>query len=177
MVCGQVRPGGWYLCPLMKKRLCQFICVVKRKVLVLVNEKVFVQKIFVVIEKYLCWKMKKYLCRKYLWAGPTRRLISVSTNEPLIVGTPHTCPLTVVLFCCTQLCCDCAFSHHYQGSIDFNTVNILRTIGMYFLVFTGNTVDIGWYDIQRLYYPILSLRPRESTRKCVPRDSISPYSP
>ena len=26
------------------------------------------------------------------------------------------------------------FSHHYQGSIDFNTVNIQRTKGMYFLV-------------------------------------------
>ena len=36
-----------------------------------------------------------------------------------------------------------AFSHHYQGSIDFNTVNIQRNIGMYFLVFTGNRVDIG----------------------------------
>ena len=29
------------------------------------------------------------------------------------------------------------FSHHYQGSIDFNTV------GMYFLVFTG----IEWHDL------------------------------
>ena len=31
-----------------------------------------------------------------------------------------------------------AFCHHYQGSIDFNTVNIHLTVGMYFLVSTGN---------------------------------------
>ena len=30
------------------------------------------------------------------------------------------------------------FFHHYQGSIDFNTVNIHRTVGMYFLVSTGS---------------------------------------
>ena len=30
------------------------------------------------------------------------------------------------------------FSHHYQGSIDFNTVNIQRTKGMYFLVYIDN---------------------------------------
>ena len=35
-----------------------------------------------------------------------------------------------------------SFSHHYQGSIDFNTVNIHRTVGMYFLVSTGNRDDI-----------------------------------
>ena len=35
-----------------------------------------------------------------------------------------------------------AFFHHYQGSIDFNTVNIHRTVGMYFLVSTGNKGDI-----------------------------------
>ena len=28
---------------------------------------------------------------------------------------------------------DMAFSHHYQGSIDFNTVNIHRNVGMYSL--------------------------------------------
>ena len=42
-----------------------------------------------------------------------------------------------------------SFSHHYQGSIDFNTANIQRNIGMYFLVFTGNRVDIGGDDLQR----------------------------
>ena len=64
-----------------------------------------------------------------------------------------------------------------QGSIDFNTVNIQRTIGMYFLIFTGNRVDIGGYDLQRSYHPIHSLCPRECTEKYVPRDSISPYTP
>ena len=34
------------------------------------------------------------------------------------------------------------FFHHYQGSIDFNTVNIHRTVGMYFLVSTSNRGDI-----------------------------------
>ena len=54
---------------------------------------------------------------------------------------------------------DCTFFHHYQGSIDFNTVNIHRTIGMYFLVSTGNRGDIEWLDLQRSYYPIHSLLP------------------
>ena len=35
-----------------------------------------------------------------------------------------------------------AFFHHYQGSIDFNTVNVNRTVGMYSLVSTGNRGDI-----------------------------------
>ena len=35
-----------------------------------------------------------------------------------------------------------SFFHHYQGSIDFNTVNIHRIVGMYFLVSTGNRGDI-----------------------------------
>ena len=39
-----------------------------------------------------------------------------------------------------QLLMDCSLSH--QESIDFNTVNIHRTEGMYFLVFTGNRGDI-----------------------------------
>ena len=63
------------------------------------------------------------------------------------------------------------------GSIEFNTVNIQRTIGMYFLVFTGNRVDIRGYDLQRSYHPIHSLCPRECTRKYVSRDSISSYTP
>ena len=37
---------------------------------------------------------------------------------------------------------DHPFFHHYQGSIDFNTVNIHRTVGMYFLISTGNSGDI-----------------------------------
>ena len=43
---------------------------------------------------------------------------------------------------------------------------------MYFLVFTGNQVDIKGYDLQRSYYPIHSLCPRECTEKYRPRDSI-----
>ena len=42
----------------------------------------------------------------------------------------------------TQMNGKCSFFHHYQGSIDFNTVNIHRTVGMYFLVSTGNRGDI-----------------------------------
>ena len=30
------------------------------------------------------------------------------------------------------------FFHHYQGSIDFNTVNIHRTVWVYFLIFPGS---------------------------------------
>ena len=32
--------------------------------------------------------------------------------------------------------------YHYQGNIDFNTVNIHCTVGMYFLLLTGNRDDI-----------------------------------
>ena len=35
-----------------------------------------------------------------------------------------------------------AFFHHYQGSIDFNIVNIHPTVEMYFLISTGNRDDI-----------------------------------
>ena len=35
-----------------------------------------------------------------------------------------------------------------QESIYFNTVNIHRTVGMYFLVSTGNRDDIEWNDQQ-----------------------------
>ena len=55
--------------------------------------------------------------------------------------------------------CYASFFHHYQGSIDFNTVNIHHTVGMYFLVSTGNRGDIEWDDLQRSYYPIHSLLP------------------
>ena len=48
---------------------------------------------------------------------------------------------------------------------------------MYFLIFTGNRVDIREYDLQRSYYPMESLSPRECTEKYCPRDSISPYTP
>ena len=32
-------------------------------------------------------------------------------------------------------CCNASFLHHYQGSVDFNTVNIHRTVWVYFLIF------------------------------------------
>ena len=44
---------------------------------------------------------------------------------------------------------------------------------MYFLVFTGNRVDISRCELNRSYYPIHSLYSRESTMKYVSRDSIS----
>ena len=37
---------------------------------------------------------------------------------------------------------DYAFFHHYQGSIDFNIVNIHPTAAMYLFVSTGNRNDI-----------------------------------
>ena len=39
--------------------------------------------------------------------------------------------------------------YHYQWSIDFNTVNTHRSVGVYFLVSTGNRDDIEWHDLQR----------------------------
>ena len=43
-------------------------------------------------------------------------------------------------------CVQYAFSHHYQGSIDLNTVNIHPTVGMYILVSTGQRDDIERSD-------------------------------
>ena len=51
------------------------------------------------------------------------------------------------------------FFHHYQGSIDFNIVNIHPTEEMYFFVPMGNRDDIEWNDQQRSSYPILPLLP------------------
>ena len=42
-----------------------------------------------------------------------------------------------------------SFFHHYQGSIDFNIVNIHPTAEVYFFVPTGNRDDIEWNDQQR----------------------------
>ena len=61
-------------------------------------------------------------------------------------------------------------SYQFQGSIDFKTANIHRTVGMYFLVFTGN---IEWYDLQGQYHLIHLLLPGECIGKYFPRDSIS----
>ena len=52
-----------------------------------------------------------------------------------------------------------AFFHHYQGSIDFNIVNIHPTIEMYFFVSTGNRDDVEGNDQQRSSCPIPSLLP------------------
>ena len=43
---------------------------------------------------------------------------------------------------------DGSFFHHYQGSIDFNIVNIHPTAAMYLFVSTGNRNDIEWNDQQ-----------------------------
>ena len=64
-----------------------------------------------------------------------------------------------------------AFSHHNQGSIDFNTFNIHHTVGKYFLIFTYNRDDIEWKDLQRSYFPIHSQPPRECIGKYCPRDT------
>ena len=76
------------------------------------------------------------------------------TQETL--GTFETACMLKVYFLCNV---HPSFFHHYQESIDFNTVNIHRTVGMYFLVSTGNRGDIEWHDLQRSYYPIHSLLP------------------
>ena len=39
-------------------------------------------------------------------------------------------------------------------SIDVNIVNIHQTVGMYFLILTGNSDDIEWHDLQRSYHPV-----------------------
>ena len=38
-----------------------------------------------------------------------------------------------------------AFSHHWQGSIDFNTVNTTHPTGMYFLIY-----PLGWINDERM---------------------------
>ena len=60
------------------------------------------------------------------------------------------------------------FSLHYQGCIDFNTVNIHRTVGLYVLIFS-----IHLHDLQRPNYALCSLLPRECIGKYCPRDRIS----
>ena len=84
---------------------------------------------------------------------------------------------TSLLFCFSipEISWEWPFPHHNQGSIDFNTVNIHRTVGMYFLISTGNRGDIEWHDLQRSYYPIChhqkgridfnTVNPSLSTRK------------
>ena len=51
-----------------------------------------------------------------------------------IMGMDHAMVVQVLL--------NMSFFHHYQESIDFNTVNIHRNVGMYFFVSSGNRDDI-----------------------------------
>ena len=81
-------------------------------------------------------------------------MMSASESDPTI--WPATLRASISIDCKMQYI---TFFHHYQGSIDFNTVNVHRTVGMYFLVSTGNRGDIEWHDLQRSYYPIHSLLP------------------
>ena len=49
----------------------------------------------------------------------------------------------------------CALDHSLiTCSIDFNIVNIHHTVGMYFLILTGNRDDIEWHNLQRKYHAI-----------------------
>ena len=59
-----------------------------------------------------------------------------------------------------------AFSHHYQGSVNSNTINIHKMDEF-----------PECYDQQRSYFPIHSLLPRECIGKYGPRGSISRYTP
>ena len=54
---------------------------------------------------------------------------------------------------CSLLFTYYTFFHHYQRSIDFNTVNIHRTVGMYFLVSTRNRGDMIYRDHIYQYTP------------------------
>ena len=66
-----------------------------------------------------------------------------------------------------ELSQDVPFSHHYQG---------IAPIGVYFFIFTCNRDDIEGYDLQRSYFPIHSLLPRECIGKYCPSDSIPRYT-
>ena len=66
--------------------------------------------------------------------------VSSATTMPRVLKVALAdCPETTVIH---QEDLPLPFFHHYQGSIDFNTVNTHRTVGMYFLVSTGNRGDI-----------------------------------
>ena len=67
-----------------------------------------------------------------------------------------------------------AFSHHYQGSIDSNTVNIHRNVGMYSLAIGMILNDMIIRDRIIPYTPCSPGNVRGNT---VPRGSIDPYTP
>ena len=61
---------------------------------------------------------------------------------------------------------DIQHSHSIIREVLILTIfNIHRTIGMYFLVFTGNRDDSECYDLQGSYYPIQSMLPGECIGK------------
>ena len=68
------------------------------------------------------------------------------------------------------------FFHRYQGSIDFNTVNIHRTVGMYFLVSTGNSMilNVLIFRDQNIQYTPCS---RECTDTILPLGTVFPLGP
>ena len=48
----------------------------------------------------------------------------------------------------------CACLNIDHSLITCSIVNIHHTVGMYFLILTGNSDDIEWHDLQRSYHPI-----------------------
>ena len=94
---------------------------------------------------------------------PTRRLISVSANEPLIVGTPHTCPLTIVHLCYSLLyhycaiivvLCYCHTHHHYWLSIIFYRYIVDHYLCKK-LTFCNFVIYLYLFHIAILYYFLL----------------------
>ena len=82
------------------------------------------------------WWLKRCVAVGYRYRKPLRRI-------------DIWWPLVHFSFCCITLNSSivsidmCSLlSHHYQGSINFNAVNIRRTVGVYFLVFSGK---MGWF--------------------------------
>ena len=61
-------------------------------------------------------------------------------TEPMCEwGQCNTSPYCIQAGCIHSVCQEhLSFLHHYQGSIDFNTVNIHRTVWVYFLIFPGS---------------------------------------
>ena len=68
------------------------------------------------------------------------------------------------------------FFHHYQGSIDFNTVNIHRTVWVYFLIFPGSRDGIlseMFFKDHIIQYTPCSLGSVQGNTSLGSRDSIS----
>ena len=97
---------------------------------------------------YLLPSQRPETCKKVWWGGVQLYICSLlwKNTENQYTIDALACLHNVVII---QHSWDITFFHHYQGSIDFNTVNIHRTVGMYFLVSTGNRGDIEWHDLER----------------------------